>query len=137
MSIKSGRFHSGEHPSQRSDYRYCCYYFFEDFPHRALFMATSLAVKCVAGAVLKVKGADRAVVSVPGNEIRSEICSFRTLNPAASQVSFTIWNDTHENIPTVMKLSQNLKASPTDFLFWNGDVTNDIQLECQRPPAKP
>jgi predicted phosphodiesterase len=71
---------------------------------------------------------------IPGNEIRSEICSFRTLNPAAAQVSFTIWNDTHENIPTVMKLSQNLKASPTDFLFWNGDVTNDIQLESKIIP---
>jgi predicted phosphodiesterase len=56
------------------------------------------------------------------------------LNPAASQASFTIWNDTHENIPTVTKLSQNLQASPTDFLFWNGDVTNDIQLESKIIP---
>jgi predicted phosphodiesterase len=77
----------------------------------------------------------KSVYSVkPGDEIRSEICSFRTLNPAADHASFTIWNDTHETIPTVTKLSQNLNASPTDFLFWNGDVTNDIQHESKIIP---
>ncbi len=64
-----------------------------------------------------------------GEEIRDEMRSFRTLNPDSDSASFTVWNDTHENLATLAALSESLNAAPTDFLIWNGDVTNDIHDE--------
>ena len=51
---------------------------------------------------------------------------FRTLDSAASNATFTIWNDTHENDITLRALAESLHRHPTDFLFWNGDICNDI-----------
>lgn len=62
-------------------------------------------------------------------EIRSEVFSFVTPNPAAAQASFTVWNDTHENTETLKALHQVHQAKPGDFLLWNGDITNDIYSE--------
>src|SRR5688572_22486338 len=64
-----------------------------------------------------------------GDEIRSPINSFRTLNPSTAESTFTIWNDTHENAETLRALTKSLNQSPTDVLIWNGDVTNDIKDE--------
>jgi predicted phosphodiesterase len=65
----------------------------------------------------------------PGEEIHSDIHSFRTFNPAAESATFTVWNDTHEHAPTLMQLSAALNANPTDFLLWNGDISNDVRDE--------
>ena len=64
-----------------------------------------------------------------GEEIHSDIHSFRTFNPAAESATFTVWNDTHEHAPTLEQLAKSLSANPTDFLLWNGDVTNDVRDE--------
>lgn len=64
-----------------------------------------------------------------GEEIRSDIHSFRTLDPTAESATFTVWNDTHEQTPTLKQLAANLIANPTDFLLWNGDITNNVSDE--------
>ncbi len=61
-----------------------------------------------------------------GEEIVSPVRSFRTLDPGAPEISFTVWNDTHETVPTLERLIAMHREQPTDFLFWNGDVVNDI-----------
>ncbi|MBA4147380.1 MAG: metallophosphoesterase [Verrucomicrobia bacterium] len=66
-----------------------------------------------------------------GTPVASELFSFRTLNPSAATASFTCWNDTHENRPTLSALTDLLQRNPTDFLVWNGDITNDIHREEQ------
>jgi len=64
-----------------------------------------------------------------GDVVHSAVYSFKTLDPAANQSSFTVWNDTHETRPTLAALTASLAKNPTDLLMWNGDVTNDIQDE--------
>ena len=64
-------------------------------------------------------------------EVRGQTRSFRTLDSAAGEASFVVWNDTHENKETVTKLAGMLRERPADFLMWNGDVTNDIHREEQ------
>ena len=66
---------------------------------------------------------------VPGEAMVSATHAFRTFDPAAPSASFTVWNDTHENTETLTRLSTNLQANPTDFLMWNGDITNDVNAE--------
>ena len=61
-----------------------------------------------------------------GEEIVSELRSFRTLDPGAGEASFTVWNDTHETTPTIERLAAMHREQPTDFLVWNGDVVNDL-----------
>lgn len=53
--------------------------------------------------------------------------SFRTLDPAASETTFAVWNDTHVNQPTLQQLHQQTTAA--DFLVWNGDTCNDWKSE--------
>lgn len=55
--------------------------------------------------------------------VESAIRTFRTLNPAAEKVRFSVWNDTHRNDETIQKLHAATPAS--DFLLWNGDTCND------------
>jgi len=68
-----------------------------------------------------------------GSLLLSEISSFRTLDPAADRGAFAVWNDTHEQKPTLEKLSAMLQADPVDFVVWNGDITNDIHSEAKIP----
>lgn len=55
--------------------------------------------------------------------------TFTTLDPGADTATFTVWNDTHENGDTLAKLIASLHDRPTDFLMWNGDVTNNLRHE--------
>lgn len=64
-----------------------------------------------------------------GTPINSPVHSFRTLNPGAESASITVWNDTHTNKETLAQLIAAHQAHPSDFLVWNGDVTNDITTE--------
>lgn len=59
----------------------------------------------------------------------SETYSFTTPNPQAAEVSFTVWNDTHENVETLKALHAAHEQSPGDFLLYNGDLTNDFYAE--------
>ena len=52
---------------------------------------------------------------------------FRTLDPAAKESSFVIWNDTHQNEETIKRL--HAVTPPGDFLLWNGDTCNDWHQE--------
>ena len=77
-----------------------------------------------------------------GAEIVSETRSFRTLDPDAGEIRFTVWNDTHQTTPTLERLIAMHREQPTDFLFWNGDIFNDIPDEqtlldqCFRPAGQ-
>ncbi len=53
--------------------------------------------------------------------------TFRTLNPAAAETSFVVWNDTHINNPTIQQLHERTPSA--DFLLWNGDTCNDWKTE--------
>lgn len=57
----------------------------------------------------------------------SPVYSFRTLNPTASETRFAVWNDTHDHKETIVKLREFTQAVPSDFLVWNGDVSNNIE----------
>jgi hypothetical protein len=59
--------------------------------------------------------------------VQSEPGSFRTLDHQAASATFTVWNDTHENVATLAPLADALRAHPTDFLMWNGDLTNNLR----------
>lgn len=63
---------------------------------------------------------------VQGEPQVSDICTFRTLDPAAPTTHFVIWNDTHENEETLRALHAATAAIGPDFLLWNGDQVNAI-----------
>jgi hypothetical protein len=49
----------------------------------------------------------------------------KTLDPAAPSTRFTIWNDTHDQAPTIQKL-HSLRNPADDFRLWNGDLSNNV-----------
>ena len=57
--------------------------------------------------------------------------SFVAADPAAAEVRFTVWNDTHETAETLRQLHAAHAKEPGDFLVWNGDQTNDITTEAR------
>jgi hypothetical protein len=57
----------------------------------------------------------------------SPVYSFRTLDPAAAETKFAVWNDTHDRAETIRKLHSFTKSEPADFLIWNGDASNNIE----------
>ena len=58
-----------------------------------------------------------------------EVYRFRTLAPEADGTRFCIWNDTHDHPPALARLADMARAEPVDFLFWNGDVSNNVNRE--------
>jgi hypothetical protein len=54
-------------------------------------------------------------------------------DPGATETRFTVWNDTHDHIDTLAKLGPMTREEPADFLFWNGDVSNNINAEAIIP----
>jgi len=64
-----------------------------------------------------------------GDEIASDVFSFQTFDPQAAQARFVVWNDTHENAATLQALMRRTNLLPSDFLVWNGDVTDVNQEE--------
>jgi hypothetical protein len=52
---------------------------------------------------------------------------FRTLDSSASESSFVVWNDTHQNEETIKRLQA--KTPGGYFLIWNGDICNDWHKE--------
>ena len=47
----------------------------------------------------------------------------RTIDPAATETTFVVWNDTHIHDDTIQRLHEVTPAA--DFLVWNGDTCND------------
>lgn len=64
-----------------------------------------------------------------GEEISTDVFSFQTFDPQAAQARFVVWNDTHENAATLQALMRRTRTLPSDFLVWNGDVTDVNQEE--------
>lgn len=64
-----------------------------------------------------------------GETIATDIFSFRTFDPSATEARFVVWNDTHENATTLARLMERTAPLPADFRVWNGDVTNDNYRE--------
>jgi hypothetical protein len=62
-----------------------------------------------------------------GEQTVSPPYSFQTLNSAASETHFAVWNDTHDRAETIRKLAALTQMEPADFLVWNGDVSNNIE----------
>ncbi|MDB6136834.1 MAG: hypothetical protein JWM59_5077 [Verrucomicrobiales bacterium] len=58
---------------------------------------------------------------------------FKTLNPAAAETVFAVWNDTHEAASTIQALHA---ATPhVDFLLWNGDTCNNWVTRAMLEPT--
>jgi hypothetical protein len=67
------------------------------------------------------------VAANDGETVTGEWKPFRTLDPAAGQTRFVMWNDTHVFDETIQALHQVTPAA--DFLVWNGDTCNDWTRE--------
>lgn len=63
---------------------------------------------------------------VPRPEM-SAIRRFTTLAPNRDTTTFAVWNDTHKNNETIARLGAI--TPPSDFLLWNGDISNDWNQE--------
>ena len=63
------------------------------------------------------------VAANDGETVTGEWKPFRTLDPAAGETRFVMWNDTHVFDETIRALHQVTPAA--DFLVWNGDTCND------------
>lgn len=74
---------------------------------------------------------ENAYKILPGEATVSGTRSVRTLDPNAAETKFVIWNDTHENQPTIQSLVAATEKLRPDFLLWNGDQTNDIYDEAR------
>ncbi|AWI09080.1 metallophosphoesterase [Ereboglobus luteus] len=70
-------------------------------------------------AVLKPLGGKGA------GETRTRIYTTKTLSPGAAETRFSVWNDTHDQAPTIQKL-HSLRRNDDDFLLWNGDLSNNV-----------
>jgi predicted phosphodiesterase len=60
----------------------------------------------------------------------SPVYSLKTLAPGAASTQFTVWNDTHDRAETIKRLHAARHAED-DFLLWNGDVSNNVNLRSQ------
>lgn len=54
----------------------------------------------------------------------SEVREFTTLSAASDSCHFTLWNDTHKNNGTIKALFEKT-SSDSEFMLWNGDISND------------
>ena len=54
----------------------------------------------------------------------SEIRKFSTLSATSDSCHFTLWNDTHKKNDTIKALFQKT-SKDSEFMLWNGDISND------------
>ena len=66
-----------------------------------------------------------------GNRISSEAAEFQTSSPAASGLSFLVFNDVHDIRSTIPDLLQLNGQHPYDLVFFNGDILTVIEREDQ------
>ncbi len=64
----------------------------------------------------------------------SETRHFRLPAAADAEVTFAVWNDTHDVAPTLKRLHEMTQEQPPGFLVWNGDVSNNVDREEQLTP---
>ncbi len=65
------------------------------------------------------------------NVYRARPLVFTTNNPAKEDISFLVLNDIHGNNDLMESLLKDTDWNETDFVFFNGDMTNDIRSEEQ------
>jgi predicted phosphodiesterase len=56
----------------------------------------------------------------------TETFELRLASPAARSLRVVSINDTHENLPTIIKLHKQIEQLDPDLLIWNGDTCNDF-----------
>lgn len=66
-----------------------------------------------------------------GEAVQSAAHTIRTIDPAAAETKFVVWNDTHENHATIRALHERTVPLQPDFMLWNGDQTNDVYDEAK------
>ncbi len=79
------------------------------------------------GLAAGTKWAYRTVTEAMGEPVGREEGAwreFRTLDAAAAETRFAVWNDTHVNNATITQLHAKTPVD-VDFLLWNGDICND------------
>lgn len=64
--------------------------------------------------------------------MRTPIYRSKTLSGEAPETHFSVWNDTHDHAETIQKL-HSVRRTEDDFLFWNGDLTNNVSRREQLP----
>ncbi len=64
-----------------------------------------------------------------GETASSAITSFKTLDNKATDFTAIIFNDIHDNYPLFDKLYAQIKDTPYDIVFFNGDCIADVQSE--------
>jgi len=57
-----------------------------------------------------------------GEPVASDIFSFETPGPDKDTASFAVMNDTHNNQPTLKRLTDKLPEVGADYTIWNGDL---------------
>lgn len=93
-----------------------------------------------AASIPLAPGSAKAGSSNPPKEpapVYTAVYSFTTLSASASETSFVVWNDTHQSLPTIKRLSAMTAgegAPKADFLVWNGDITQRNNNEAHLIP---
>ena len=67
----------------------------------------------------------------PGEAVFSKTYSFKTPDSGASNATFSVINDTHQNTPVLAALMRKLAELKADFTVWNGDLINDYYTDEQ------
>jgi len=68
---------------------------------------------------------------VPGDAVFSKVYNFKTADAGATSATFSVINDTHQNTPTLEKLTAKLAELKADYTVWNGDLINDYYTDEQ------
>ena len=68
---------------------------------------------------------------VPGETVFSRVYRFTTPDSNASNATFSVINDTHQNTPVLAKLMPKLDELKADYTVWNGDLINDYYTDEQ------
>jgi predicted phosphodiesterase len=61
-----------------------------------------------------------------GEPQATETFALRLPSPTTKQLRVVSINDTHENLPTIIKLHTEIEKLNPDVLIWNGDTCNDF-----------
>lgn len=94
-----------------------------------------------AASLALAPGSAKAGSSNPPPEpppVYTDVYSFATLSSSATETTFVQWNDTHENLETIKRLSAltaGAGVKQPDFLVWNGDITQRNNNEAHLIPT--
>ncbi len=61
-----------------------------------------------------------------GEPQSTQTYALRLPNPSAKKLRVVSINDTHENLPTILKLHEEIEKLDPDLLIWNGDTCNNF-----------